>query len=398
MDSIKAVVKPTLLEWGRKTAGLSIDDAARKINTSPERIRSWEEGTDRPSLAQLRTLSKVYKRSFSDFYLPEPPEEEPIPRDFRRLPGEVALVFSSQLRFHLRAAQRRRAVFRDLAEELGVEIPQFALRAALNEDVEAVATRIREAVAVDVEQQRAWRGDSRRAYRHWRAGLERLGVLTFQVTGIALTEMLGFALAYRHLPAIAINRKLRPNGRVFTLLHETTHLLLGRSGICDLDEEAQRPPEEQEVEVFCNAVAGAALVPRRDLLAHPIVAARGPGTHDWTDDEVGALARLYCASEEVIVRRLLLSGRASRAYYAAKRAEYLARYSILPKEADDDESSKPEMKRNMPREALSDLGRAYARIVLESFHDDRISLSDASDFLSLKPRHIDKLEKLLLNE
>ena len=73
--------------------------------------------------------------------------------------------------------------------------------------------------------------------------------------------MLGFSFAEPVLPVIAVNRKVRPNGQIFTLLHEFVHLMLRQSSICDIDEEPPRPPEEQRIEVFCNRVAGAALVP-----------------------------------------------------------------------------------------------------------------------------------------
>ena len=55
-------------------------------------------------------------------------------------------------------------------------------------------------------------------------------------------------------------------GRVFTLLHEFTHLLLRQGGVCDLVQTAENTPDSR-LEAFCNAVAGAALVPVRALLA-----------------------------------------------------------------------------------------------------------------------------------
>ena len=98
-------------------------------------------------------------------------------------------------------------------------------------------------------------------------------MLVFQVTGIQPAEMLGFSLTERPLPIIGINRKLAPNGRTFTLLHEFVHVLLGESSLCDIDEAFARPPQEQRTEIFCNAVAAEALSPATrfcpiHLLAH----------------------------------------------------------------------------------------------------------------------------------
>ena len=116
-------------------------------------------------------------------------------------------------------------------------------------------------LGVTLDMQRAWR-DPRTSYNAWRAAIERAGILVFQVAGIAPAEMLGFSLPDRPLPVIGVNRKLAPNGRTFTLLHECVHVFLEQSSICDIEEGPLRPPEEQRTEVFCNAVAAAALVPR----------------------------------------------------------------------------------------------------------------------------------------
>ena len=53
-------------------------------------MQAWEDGEAHPSMAQLRRMAAAYRRLLSDFYLPRPPEDDPLPHDFRRLPGEVA--------------------------------------------------------------------------------------------------------------------------------------------------------------------------------------------------------------------------------------------------------------------------------------------------------------------
>jgi Zn-dependent peptidase ImmA (M78 family) len=139
------------------------------------------------------------------------------------------------------------------------------------------------------------------------SGDERAGILVFQATGIAPGEMPGFSLPDRPLPVIGVNRKLTPNGRTFTLLHESVHVFLGQSSICDIEEGQLRPPEEQRVEVFCNAVAAAALVPREALLSEGLVASHPPRPRDWSEAfELGSLGRVFGVSNEVVLRRLLI--------------------------------------------------------------------------------------------
>lgn len=112
---------------------------------------------------------------------------------------------------------------------------------------------------------------------------------------------------------IVVNRKDALSGRTFCLLHEFTHLTLRRSGICDFDKSAFWPPEEQKVEVFCNAVAAAALMPRERFLTENIELQRAKDQPSRSDDELIELARQYSVSREAALRRLLtLGGRRPR--------------------------------------------------------------------------------------
>jgi len=51
------------------------------------------------------------------------------------------------------------------------------------------------------------------------------------------------------------------------------------------------------------------------------------------------------------------------------------------------------MKRNMPVETVSNLGRPLVRMLLGNYYQDRITLSEISGYLGLKVKHIPKLEQ-----
>jgi Zn-dependent peptidase ImmA (M78 family) len=378
----KALVNPLVLQWLRTSSGFSVEEAARRAQTKPENVAAWEDQADekRPSMAQLRRLAGAYKRPLSDFYLPRPSTEIPIPHDFRRLPPDGVHSYSPAMRYELRAAYRRRTIALDLADELDVKPRRFdALGTAnLNDDPEAVGNLLRGILRVDFSEQTTWR-QPRVGYNAWRRKAEALDVLVFQVATVEKSQMLGFSFAFDVLPIIAVNRKLPPNGRTFTLLHEFAHLILGERGICDLDEHVARLPREQQVEVFANHVAGSALVPKATLLTHEILAeVRNP--QNWSEEALDILARDFCVSQEVVLRRLLIAGRTTPEFYAAKRRQYLAQ--MERQETARDEVS-DDFRRNMPLEAASNLG-AFARLVLTSYYSDTINLTDASKLLGVK--------------
>src|SRR5215475_3291428 len=116
------MVKGRILKWARETAGLTPEEAARLLQVKDKKVLAWEQGIKRPSMPQLRKMAAVYKRQLSDFYLLAPPDEAPLPHDFRRLPGDGVFHYGRALRYLLRQARQRRALALDLADEQDVEL------------------------------------------------------------------------------------------------------------------------------------------------------------------------------------------------------------------------------------------------------------------------------------
>src|SRR5688572_5478710 len=81
-------VEPAVLRWARESAGLhQLPVAAKKLGVSEKTIDSWEAGSLPPTIKQLRTLSKIYKRPLAVLLLPRPPKDFDPLRDFRRVAG-----------------------------------------------------------------------------------------------------------------------------------------------------------------------------------------------------------------------------------------------------------------------------------------------------------------------
>lgn len=314
-------------------------------------------------------------------------------RDLRRLPGSGLRHFSPSLQMEIRASSERRELARDLATDLEEATKPFTLSAAVTEDPESVGGRIRAALEVTLDLQFKWKDtEGRAAFNAWRGRIEQLGVLVFQTTSFASEEASGFAIAAEELPVIAVNRKDALTRRTFSLLHEFAHLMIRVSGVSELETDVARPPEDQRIEVFCNHVAAATLIPKDSLLAQPSVVAHGPKSVAWKDAEIADLARLYGVSREAFLRRLLTFDRTTQAFYSLKRAQYNAEYQALRKRQKEQPSK--DIKRNMPVETISNYGRPLVRMLLENYHQDRLTLSALSGFLNLKVKHIPKLEQI----
>ncbi len=382
---VSEVVKPALLRWARETSGLATDEAAKKIGIKPERLAEWEDGALRPTVAQLRKAANVYRRPFAVFFLGDPPVR-PVPlHDFRRLPAGTPTRLSSELLLDMRRARRRRAVALYLLTDLDRPVPEFPLRVGLDDNAEEVAAQARAWLGVPLEEQSRWAGEYE-PLSGWLAVLEARGILVFQTSDVPLEEMRGFSLNERRLPVIVLNAKDAPRGRVFTLMHEFTHLMLSQGGVCDplrVGRHARTPDER--IEIFCNRVAGAILVPRDALLGDPLVA-RLRGPRDWSDEVLQQLADQFAVSREVVLRRLLILGRTTENFYDRRRREYLNQYQTLAARARERGGFAP-----LFRIAVRDNGRQYTRLVLEALDRGRITLADVSDYLGVRLKHLDDI-------
>src|SRR5690606_41800124 len=81
-----AYITPKVLKWARTTAKISLEDAAKKLKISEERLAAWEDpdSKDRPTIRQAEILARAYRRPFALLFLPDIPRDFQPLHDFRR--------------------------------------------------------------------------------------------------------------------------------------------------------------------------------------------------------------------------------------------------------------------------------------------------------------------------
>jgi Zn-dependent peptidase ImmA (M78 family)/DNA-binding XRE family transcriptional regulator len=383
-QQIKALVKPSVLKWARESLNLPLTDAAKKIGVKVSKLSAWESGTSSPTIGQLRKAAGVYKRPLAVFFLSDPPRDFDALRDFRRLPDPTRATPSPKLNLEIRRAQMRRETALELAAELGIDSSRIqSIRSDLR-DSDRLAAEARRVLGVSLAEQCGWR-DRYETLHGWIAALERAGILVFQTGAVPLEEVRGFSISADLYPVIVVNAKDSPRGRVFTLIHEFAHVLLNRGGLCDLHTTRRGSTQEEDIEVFCNQVAGAFLLPSTEFLREPIVTGK-TARATWEETEIRQLAEKYSVSQEVVLRRLLTLGRISQSFYQQRRQELVEAYR---REAERTQGG------FMPYHVLKtrDLGRAFIRLVLEAYHTETINSSDVAEMLGVKLKHLPTIEQ-----
>jgi len=380
--TIEVSVEPTVLKWARESIGIDSRRVAKRLNVSIDTVTKWELGEKNPTLRMLKELAHFYKRPLAVFFLPSPPEEPPLPTDFRVLPQQERGMLSEKTRLALRNARRLRSLTIELAKSISREVTIKITKTNLTDNPEIVAMRERERLGVEIEEQFSWR-NSYEAFKKWRKRIESLNIMIFQFA-MPIQEIRGFSLLEGGPPSIVLNLHDSINARIFTLFHEYAHLLLGIGGICNLEEGNE---DSWEVEKFCNHFAGAVLVQKRDLLNHELIKSIRPYS-EIPDEFLENIASSFKVSREVILRRMEILGLTTQDFYQRKCKEWKMK-------AERGRQKKKEFFVHPAKKCLLEKGVPFVSLVLEAHRQGIITYNDIADYLSIRVKHFNKLEKLV---
>ena len=181
-------------------------------------------------------------------------------------------------------------------------------------------------------------------------------------------------------PVIVVKKQDHDSRQSFTLMHELGHILLHRASSIDDDSDLHASGgEEREA----NAFAGHLLVP--DEFLSSISDNQRPDDVTGYDDWLKPQRDAWGVSGEMILRRLLDSGRLQAEDYAAYR--HWNSTQVWPEKDGGNRGY-----RN--REPIHIFGDGYVRTVLDALNSRRITLAKASNYLdNLKIADLHKLEQ-----
>lgn len=384
-------VNPKILCWARTSLGLSQEEVAQRMNKKAAAVDAWERGETSPTYIQLEKLAyNIYKRPIALFFFPEVPEEETIEQEFRTLPEDELPNIPPWMRYLLRKA---RVLQLNLAELYGGVNP--AKRRILHDldfspSVAAanMAEQVRTYLGIELAQQQAWK-NTEDALKHWRDVLEECGVFVFKDTfnpprriSTDGSPFSGFCLYDPDFPIIYVNNNNAKSRQIFTLFHELAHLLMHTGGIDTRQDNyiARMTGDNRRVEVLCNLFAAEFLVPSHDFEV------RLAGV-SIDDRAIEYWARLYCVSRETILRRLLDQGRVRQQDYEQK----VQQWSM-------EQTGSGGAGGNYYLTKGAYLGERYIEIVFSHYHQGRISVEQAADYLDVRTKNFSRMEEWLFNQ
>jgi Zn-dependent peptidase ImmA (M78 family) len=378
--AIHITVNHEVLKWARETLVLSRSAAAESTGISIKRLEQLEGGGKRPTLDELKAMSKIYKRTIATFLLQKLPKEKPLPTDRRTLNSSEVGTFHDKTIIAVRKARALAESFIELKQDAGILITHFNYKSTIQDSPIQIAGKLRKEWRLNEIRQLTNINDVLGAY------IEKIESLNIAVFQLSLTQdkLRGFSIVDESMPIIGIKRGgEHATAKIFTLFHELGHILLNEGGSCDISLD----PNTQEIEKWCNAFAAEILVPSEELLQREIVKKQAAKREKiWAKKDLIELGNFFHVGPLAILRRLLDHQLTTSAFYKEK-------HDVWNKPGFG-KAKNPEG-RNIAKETINEKGRTYVSLAFKAFDQNRIDLKDLSDFLGVKLSYIPKTRQLL---
>ncbi len=386
-------VKPTILQWARESAGLSLEEAAAKVGinaargvTGADRLLGFETEEGDVPRSLLLKMAKAYRRPLVAFYLNEPPARGDRGEDFRTLPdrqtGGEALVDAL-----VRDIRSRQAVVRAvLVEEEEAGPLPFIGSMSRHDGVGPVLASIRQVLGLDLAAFRA-QGSADAGFALLRSRVEAAGIYVLLIgnlgsyhSAIDVDAFRGFALADPIAPFVVINDQDAKTAWSFTLLHEVAHLWIGATGVSGGHFEGA-------VEQFCNDVASSFLLPQREL--DQLAVTRSTDQAEAAR-LIGEFAEERLVSRSLVAYRLFRADRISERIWRALTGTFRAQW-LQSRAAQRERARGMDGGPNYYIVRRHRLGAALLNFVARNMNEGVLTPTRASKLLGVKPRSVHTL-------
>lgn len=301
-------IRPEMIAWAIRRAGY---DFSVYLSEHPD-VDAWYKQEKQPTERQLEEFAKRIHIPYGYLFLNEPSREEvPIPM-FRGNAGDGG--FNLNVYDTVLSVQRRQEWLTDYLTDNEYDVCTCVGVITLQTPVIETVNQLRHLLQLDSDWAFARRNSSD-AVNYLTAHIEELGIAVSFNSGvennnrreIPVEECRGFALVNNVAPFIFVNNKDSKTAQLFTLIHETAHILLGTSAGFGGDVARIHDTTER----YCDRVAAAFLMPS-DLV-----------TSNWRG--IAATAKKFKVSELAMARRANELHLISREEYRAFYLEYQQR-------------------------------------------------------------------------
>src|SRR3989344_1818926 len=129
-------------------------------------------------------------------------------------------------------------IIQELAINIENDLKPKIMILKITDDPEEIAVKYRGLLDFSVEKQTTELKDAYKVYSYLRGALEDKNIYSFQIS-MPIEDARGFALSDKDPKVVVVNSKDEIEARIFTLMHEFGHVLLGETAISLSELESQ---------------------------------------------------------------------------------------------------------------------------------------------------------------
>jgi len=358
-ESVRYHIQPEILEFMRKSSGMTEDDVAKKLKLTKAKYLSIENGKESIPQTALIQLADIYKRPLIAFYsadiktVPELPHDYRLNRD-KKLSPEVFFA-------------KRKAIY--LSEQLKEITGKTSSLPEINTNISAyeLAERIKTLLELDYSFLRELKEEPIISY--YKSQVEELFYIPIIEHPLKSNGVRALSV-YEEVSVIILNESDSAEVKLFSLFHEFCHLLKRQDGICsvDIEKDKNNQPEER----YCDEFAAHLLMPEKELrklIQEPITIL----------SQVEKLAKPFGVSKQVTIIRLRELGLINESSYRAfkSKLESIKRTGFG--------------RRNWERTFVNRTSRLVLNNLISSFKKGDLTYSSLSTITGIKDKYLQKL-------
>lgn len=301
-------ISPNVANWllGNGNRAL-LDDKTDK------NIEKWQKGLAQPTYNQLLAISKKLRIPLGFLFLNDPPNEQLPLMNFRTIDSTEFTGPSRELIDTVHDMELIQDWMSNYLRREGYEPwDRYSMRVF---DKLRLAKAVRDKLAISDDWYRN-STDAGTSFKYLRKKMEEMQILVMQngVVGanthraLNLQEFRAFTLMDKYAPLIFINGTDSINGKLFSLLHEFVHVVLGKNSLFN---DFGNNFYISKLEIICNAVAAEVLAPDKEFIVE-----WNKRAGDKETEIIRGLARIFNCGEMVIARKALDNHKISSDFYA----------------------------------------------------------------------------------
>lgn len=234
--------------------------------TVAQRLLQWYNGEKTPTFNQVEEASRATGIPLGYFFLTTPPKEALPLLDYRTVDSLELQKPSRNLIDTIHNMEQIQEWAKEELVRSGASALPFVGSLKNNNQYSMFVSKVRELLGLPID----WFSQSKTpddSFRYIRSKISDAGVIVMMngIVGnnthrpLVIDEFRAFALVDNYAPLVFINSNDSTSGRLFSLLHELVHILVGKNNF--YNDRYSAHGQINPTETICNAVAAEILVP-----------------------------------------------------------------------------------------------------------------------------------------